>query len=76
MKQKLYADTITIERLNTILKHVVLKYAVDTSKFVLAGYDFAGNIALRFTEFTKEHPSKFLIHPKAVIAIPTQTRII
>lgn len=69
MKQKLYADTITIKRLNTILKHVVSKYAADTSKFVLAGYDFAGNIALRYTEFTKEHPSQFLIHPRAVIAI-------
>lgn len=69
MKQKLYADTVTVERLNTILKHVVSKYAADTSKFVLAGYDFAGNIALRYTEFTREYPAQFLIHPRAVIAI-------
>lgn len=69
MKQKLYADAGTVERLNTILKHVVTKYAADTSKFVLAGYDFAGNIALRYSELTKEHPGQFLIHPRAVIAI-------
>ena len=69
MKQKLYADTSTIERLNTVLKDVVSKYSADTSKFVLAGYDFAGNIALRYTEFSEEHPSRFLIHPQAVIAI-------
>jgi hypothetical protein len=44
-------------------------YKTDTSKFVLAGYDFAGGIALRYTELTVEQPSKFPIHPKAVIAI-------
>src|SRR3990170_1638105 len=38
IKQKLYADTSTIERLNAVLKNVVSKYSVDTSKFVLAGY--------------------------------------
>lgn len=69
MKQKLYADTVTIERLNVILKHIATKYAADTSKFALAGYDFAGNIALRYTELTQENPSQFLVHPKAVIAI-------
>jgi hypothetical protein len=69
MKQKLYADTSTTERLNTILKHIISKYSVDTSKFILGGYDFAGNIALRYTELTNENPSQFLIHPKAVIAI-------
>lgn len=69
MKQKLYADTAAIERLNSVLKHVVGRYAADTSKFVLAGYDFAGNIALRYTEFTQERPAEFLVHPKAVIAI-------
>lgn len=69
MKQKLYADTVTIKRLNTILEHVTSKYNAEPSKFVLAGYDFAGNIALRYTELTREHPSQFKVHPGAVIAI-------
>jgi hypothetical protein len=60
MKQKLYADSSTTERLNQILKHIVWKYSVDTSKFVLGGYDFAGNIALRYTELTNKSPSQFL----------------
>lgn len=69
MKQKLYADTATVERLNTILQHVVAGFKADTSKFVLAGYDFAGNIALRYAELSHERSSRFHVRPKAVIAI-------
>jgi len=69
LKQKLYADTPTVNRLNALLKHVTATYAAGTSKFVLAGYDFAGNAVLRFAELTKEHPSQFALQPKAVFAI-------
>lgn len=69
MKQKLYADTITVDRINTILKNVVSTFSADTSKFAIAGFDYAGIIALRYTELTYEHPKDFLIHPKAVFTI-------
>ncbi len=68
-KQKLYADSSAIIRIDTILKDVVARFSADTSSFVLAGYDEAGNIALRYTELTYEHTSKFIIQPKAVLCI-------
>lgn len=64
-KQKLYADSTTVNRIEHILKDVVKRFSVDPSKFVLAGYDEAGNIALRYTELTYEMPSQFSIQPKA-----------
>ena len=69
MKQKLYADSFAIHRLNTILKDVVERFAADTAAFAIAGYDEAGNIALRYTELTYEKPSEFLVQPKAVFGI-------
>lgn len=71
MKQKLYADSAAIQRINAMLKDVVTRFSPDTSKFVLAGYDEAGNIALRYTELAYEHPTQFVIHPKAVFGIDT-----
>jgi hypothetical protein len=35
----------------------------------MAGYDIAGDIALRYTEMTYEHPAEFSVHPKAVFGI-------
>ena len=69
LKQGLCADSAAIERINTILKHVVTKFSADTSKFALGGFQYAGNIVLRYTELSYEHSSQFLIHPKAVFAI-------
>jgi hypothetical protein len=69
MKEKLYADTTTVNRINTILKNVVARFSPDTSKFAIAGFDYAGIIALRYTELTYQFPTEFLIHPKAVFAI-------
>ncbi len=71
MKQKLYADSSAINRLNIILKDIVKRFSADTSKFALAGYDEAGNIALRYTELTYQHPEQFLIQPKVVFGIDT-----
>lgn len=70
-KQKLYADSSAINRINIILKDVTKRFSADTSKFTLAGYDEAGNIALRYTELTYENPSQFPIQPKAVFGIDT-----
>lgn len=67
--QKLYADSTAIKRLTVIMKDVVTRFSADTSKFALAGYDEAGNIALRYTELTYENPSAYLIQPKAVVGI-------
>ena len=68
-KQKLYADSAVSERISSILKDVVARFSPDTSKFALAGYDEAGNIALRYTELTYENPSAYLVQPKAVFGI-------
>jgi hypothetical protein len=70
-KQKLYADSGTVNRINTILKDVIKRYSADTSVFALAGYDEAGGIALRYTELAYEHTSLFPLQPKAVFCIDT-----
>jgi len=69
MKEKLYADTAAVERINTILKNVIEKFSPDTSRFAIAGFDYAGIIALRYAELTYQYPTTFSIHPKAVFAI-------
>ena len=68
-KQKLYADSFTVSRINILLKDVAARFIADTSKFVLAGYDEAGNIALRYTELTYENPLLYAVQPKAVFGI-------
>ena len=70
-KQKLYADSAAIKRITTILKDVATRFSADASKFALAGFDEAGNIALRYTELTYENPSAYLVQPKAVFGIET-----
>ena len=69
MKEKLYADTAAVDRLNSILKNVIRKFSPDTSRFAIAGFDYAGIIALRYTELTYQYPDAFLIRPKAVFTI-------
>jgi hypothetical protein len=71
MKQKLYADSFAVKRINTILTDIVQRFHADTSKFVLAGYDESGNIALRYTELAYQSPSQFPLLPKAVFGIDT-----
>jgi hypothetical protein len=70
-KQKLYADSAAVNRMKVILKDVVTRFSADASKFALAGFDEAGNIALRYTELTYENPSFYLVQPKAVFGIET-----
>jgi hypothetical protein len=69
MKQKLYADGAAVNRINLILKDIVQRFHADTSKFALAGYEEAGNIALRYSELSYQHPSEFPFQPKAVFGI-------
>ena len=69
MKQKLYADSFAVARLNSLFKDVATRFVCDTSRFALAGYDEAGDIALRYTELSFEHPENFLVQPKAVFGI-------
>lgn len=64
-----YANDYAMKRLDALIKHVVDKYHVDPSTFVLAGFDLAGNLALRYTELTHERPAGFIVHPKAVFAV-------
>gem|GEM_PF-303416 len=65
----LYADSTTVGRINTVLQHVVTKYHADTTKFVLAGYDYASNIALRYTELTQQYPAAYPLQPRAVFTV-------
>ncbi len=69
LKDKFLADTATIDRMNTILNHIVQHFPVDNSKFVFAGFDIPGNIILRYTELAYEHPAQYKIQPKAVLAV-------
>ena len=68
-KQKLYADSAAVARLDNLLKDVLKRYAADKDKFVLAGYGEAGTVALRYTELCYEKPGSFPLQPKAVIGI-------
>ncbi len=69
MNFKLYADSVAVLRLNTIMRDIVARFSPDTSKFALAGHDFAGSIALRYTELTYEHPEQYPVQPKAVFGV-------
>jgi hypothetical protein len=68
MGEKLYADSATVNRLNTVMKNVILKNGADSANIVLGGFDFGGTIALRYAELAAEHPEQFPVHPKAVFA--------
>jgi hypothetical protein len=69
MKQKLYADSFAIKRINTILTDIIQRFHADPSKFVLSGYDESGNIAIRYTELAYQFPAQFPVLPKAVFGI-------
>lgn len=75
MKQKLYADTFAVDRINAIVKDIVQRFHADTSKIALGGYDDAGNIALRYTELTYQNPSRYPIQPKAVFGIDSPVNL-
>lgn len=68
-KQKLYADSAAVARLNLLLGDVQKRFAANKNRFALAGYGEAGNIALRYTELCYEKPAAFPLQPKALIGI-------
>lgn len=69
VKEKLYADTAATARMNQIIRHVAGKYPVDTARFAFGGYDYAGNVLLRYAELTFQYPNRFPVRPKAVFAV-------
>lgn len=66
---KLYADSITQVKLNTVLKDVIRRYNIKGDKFVIGGFSAGGMIALRYVELCKEFPHKFPIQPKGVFVV-------
>jgi pimeloyl-ACP methyl ester carboxylesterase len=69
MNNKLFADTAVVTRINTILRHAVAHFSIDSSRVALAGYSYAGNIALRYAELTNEDPGEYPLRPRAVFAV-------
>jgi len=69
MNFKLYADSAAVLRINAIMQDIVTRFSPDTAKFALAGHDFAGSIALRYTELTYEHLEQYPVQPKAVFGV-------
>jgi hypothetical protein len=62
-------DDSALQHINELISNVVSKYHVDTSAFVIAGFDVAGLIALKYAEFSSEHPDQFIVQPKIVFGI-------
>lgn len=67
--KKLYLDTPTTKRMNAILKDIAKRFSVDTSKFVLGAFDYAGIVLLRYAELTYQDSTQFPVQPKAVFAV-------
>ena len=66
---ELSADSVSVNRMNTILKNVIHHYSVDTYGFAIGALGYAGNIVLRYTEMCYENPGQFPLLPKAVYVI-------
>lgn len=69
VKNGFAADSSTTERMNSVLRNVINRFSADTTRFVLGGYMYAGNIILRYTENCYEHLSSCPILPRAVFTI-------
>lgn len=69
LQERLVADASVIADINLAVMDVLTRYKVDKSKVVLAGYDFATNIALRYTELANENPGSYPVQPAAVIGV-------
>jgi hypothetical protein len=69
LQRYLYADSTTVNRISTVLQHVTTTYHADTAKFVLCGYGLAGNVALRYTELSRQFSATFPLQPKAVFTV-------
>ncbi|RBL90335.1 hypothetical protein [Chitinophaga flava] len=65
----LYASPKAIENINTILRHAVSKYHLDTTRIAFAGFGIPGNIIIRYAELCFEKPEQFPVRPRAVIGV-------
>ncbi|NIG56732.1 hypothetical protein [Chitinophaga sp. Cy-1792] len=72
-RQKIYADSFTVDKLNQVITHVIQKYKADTAKFAIGAYDYAGTIALRYAELAKAGTHKVPVVPKAVFVADSPT---
>jgi hypothetical protein len=63
------ADSANANRISHLLSSIAADLSADTASFVLGGFGFAGNIALRYTEYCYAQPGLFPIKPKAVFTI-------
>jgi hypothetical protein len=63
------ADSANTGRINRLVRSVASDLSADTANFVLGGFGFAGNIALRYTEYCYAQPALFPIKPRAVFTI-------
>lgn len=66
---KLYADSSTIERINSVIADVLLRYNVSSKYFVFGGFSAGGMIAMRYVELCNEFPSRYPVQPKAVFTV-------
>lgn len=76
MGKKLSADTAAINRINDVVRNIQATYSVDTARFALAGYSYAGAIALRYAEMAREDHSLAGLRPKAVFAVDAPVDLI
>lgn len=66
---KLYADSITQDKLSKVLIDVIQRYKVKTDKFVLGGFSAGGMLAMRYVELCNQFPEKFPIQPKGIFTV-------
>ncbi len=69
LKETLYLDTATTQRINRILQDVITRFKIDTAKVALGAYSFAGSPLLRYTELCYQHPEMFPLQPKAIFMV-------
>jgi hypothetical protein len=69
LNQDLCANPSSMARISMIIRSIEQKFSVDTARFALAGFEYAGNIVLRYTEMAYQQPAQFPIRPKAVFVI-------
>lgn len=66
---KLYADSVTQERLTAVIKDIISRFKVKPNSFVLGGYSAGGMVAMRYVELCNEFPNQFPIQPKGVFTV-------
>jgi hypothetical protein len=66
LDDKFFADSSTIDRMNIIFNHIITKFNVDDSKFVLGAIGIASNVILRYTELSQQFSTGYSTHPKAI----------